>query len=280
MNDLRNNLNVKRRFEDVESLVKFATGKTTMTESQMSSIKLGGHDWDLNTGFDKAIELLESGWKEGADKIEEVSAELSETETGYIDLPSFEPSEQGEIVEPGSYFAGDPECFYIQKPVERAVPVVKIGIPCCIGGSEDASSLVNRGLAMLSLINTIEHNRINTELWIVHYSQVSGSTILYEIKVKASDMPFDMDKLAFICAHPAFFRRIVFATMERESPEFRRSHNIYRGGGYGRVEPITQSVLDDYNLLPDYKPSLFRSKEGSNKWIKRNAEKVGITITN
>jgi len=273
-------LNIKRKFDDVESLVKFATGDTTMIKDQMSSLTHNrSRSWDLNTGYEKAIELLESGWREGADKIDDVSAELSETETGYIDLPSFEPSEQGEIVEPASYFAGDPECFYIQKPVERAVPVVKIGIPCCIGAGEDASSLVNRGLAMLALINTIEHNRINTELWIVHYSERSSSTVLYEIKVKASDSPFDMDKLAFICAHPAFFRRIVFATLERESPEFRKAHGIYSDGGYGTVEQITKNIIDDYNLLPDYDPDLFRSKEGSNKWIKNNAEKVGITIT-
>jgi hypothetical protein len=101
---------------------------------------------------------------------------------------------------------------------------------------------------------------------------------LYEIKAKASDEPFDIDKLAFICAHPAFFRKLVFCAMEHENSNFRSKHGITSGGGYGRVDNNSDFLESEYNLLPDYNPMLFRTPEGSKKWIKENAKRVGIEI--
>jgi len=270
-------MEIIRKFDNINELVKFAQGKTDMENSQRASIKENGDDWTDGASLDDAWNMLESGWPKGADQIKDINAELTASSDGYKPLPTFEPSVMGEIVEPSSYFAGEPECFYQQEPTQCKVPVVKIGIPSSIVCSATAQELMNRGLALLSLINAIEQNRISTELWIVQYcTNGSNNSLLYHIKVKASDEPFDMDRLAFMCAHPAFFRRIIFSAMEHESKSGRRAIGISRDDGYGT--PKTHQSKE-YDLLPDYKMSMFKTPDKSNQWIVENAKKVGIEIT-
>ena len=126
---------------------------------------------------------------------------------------------------------------------------------------------------MLSLIESIENNRIDTEVYIVHYSYCGNDKLIYHIKVKASDMPFDRDKLAFICAHPSFFRRLVFGLMEHEKKSFRDRNGI--PGSY--MYPGTYESKE-YDLLPDYKLKLFATPEKSMQWVKENARKAGVKI--
>jgi hypothetical protein len=269
---------IHRKFESLSELIKFAKGGTDMKDEDRASITHEDYDgtWANGADIKEAWKLLESGWQEGADQIKEVNTDLTAQSDGYAPLPTFEPSVMGEIVEPSSYFSGEPECFYEQQPTQCKVPVVKIGIPSSISCGAESQELINRGLAMLALINAIEQNRISTELWIVQHCTSGSSSLVYEIKVKSSDEPFDMDRLAFMCAHPAFFRRVIFSAKEHENKKDRQALGISRSGGYGQPKTYTSK---DYDLLPDYDLGKFRSPDLANQWIIKNAKKVGIEVT-
>jgi len=276
------NQNVSHKFNDLQSLLDYANKPCEVKKSRRASItEEPSKRWDLNTDLPQSLELMQSGWKEGAEKVSDFHGEISGAQsTDYIPLPEMVPSELGEMIEPSEYFAGNPECFYHMDVVERKMPVVKIGLILSIAGGYNSKDLINRGVAMLGLVDLIEKNRINTELWGVfhfqHAGRNNGASLLYEVCIKPSNTPFDIDRLAFICAHPAFFRRIIFCAMEQENKETRMLHDI-GDCGRGYSYPSNYSSKD-YDLIPDYDPDSFKDTASANKWIKKNAIKAGIQI--
>lgn len=230
--------------------------------------------WDLETNFEQATEFLNSGWTEGAEKVAELSAELGVENLVDQSATILEPDFSGSILDVGEYINGNPEHFleYTESEVPKAV--VKICAPLTIAGREDAQSLINRGVAMLALIDAIELTGASTEVWINVYFETRSFNVLTELKIKSSEEPFDVDKLAFIIAHPVFFRRIYFGFVENMNE--RIVGRVVNGGGYGRPETYKS---EDYDILPDYNPDLFRTKEGSLNWIKKHCKKIGIKLS-
>ena len=54
------------------------------------------------------------------------------------------------------------------------------------------------------------------------------------------------DAIAFVTAHPAFLRRIIFGVMETAAPEVRRAIGIDKRGGYGNPTPVQGDKGDVY----------------------------------
>lgn len=231
--------------------------------------------WDLNTSFDGIIEILESGWNEGSKKVVELSAQLGIENLVDQTQTILEPDFSGSILDVGEYINGNPEHFLEYTESEVPKQVVKICVPLTISGGENAQSLINRGVAMLALIDAIELTGVSTEVWMNVYIGIRGDgNLLTELKVKSSDEPFDVDKLACIIAHPAFFRRVYFSFVENMNEEI--VNNIVNGGGYGYPESY---ISEDYDILPPYSPDLFRTKEDSLRWITQQCKKVGIKLS-
>lgn len=265
-----------RKFDTVQELMNFCSedkNNVPYKKRSSDSCHVPDHDWDLNTGIKGARELIESGWEQGTKDVISFNGEIM-GKSDYVELPSFEPAELGEMVEPGEYFAGNPECFYTQEIVEQKKPVVKIGLHVSISWTYTSQDLINRGGAMLSLIEMIENQRINTELWGIILSTTKRKRLCYEVCIKKSSEPFDIDKLAFILAHPAMFRRIGFSLMECDTSEVRELHNV--PGYYGRYSETLES--NEYDLIPEYSPNSFKTKEKARTWIKECAVNAGIEI--
>lgn len=235
----------------------------------------GNYSWDLGTDLNQAIKLLENGWPEGSKKVTELSAELGVENLVEQTCTILEPDFSGSILDVGEYINGNPEHFLEYTESEVPKPVIKICVPLSISACENAQSLVNRGVAMLALIDAIELTGASTEVWVNSYISAKDQyRILSEIKIKASEEPFDVDKLAFIIAHPAFYRRIYFSFVENMNN--RIVSDIVNGRGYGRPETYKS---EDYDILPDYSPELFRNKKSSLQWIKKHCKSVGVKLS-
>jgi hypothetical protein len=74
---------------------------------------------------------------------------------------------------------------------------------------------MNRGAAILSVIDSIENMGTSIELAVTNTSRSQGVYIQTQTLVKRSGEHIDFDAIAFASAHPSMFRRIGFATWER-----------------------------------------------------------------
>ena len=152
----------------------------------------------------------------------------------------------GDAVDIGAFLTGEPECMLVREEEEVNVPVVEIwfrlGCPANIKGKQ----LMNQGVAMLAAIDKIEAQGIRVKLvawyqgWGRHRETVKERRFHFSCVVKRADEPLHLHTLAFAIAHPAFFRRLVFAVIERQGSKDQTGS--FTDGGYGGIEQRTDAI--------------------------------------
>jgi hypothetical protein len=113
-------------------------------------------------------------------------------------------------------------------------PIVRIYMNVSAGAHTEGDQIMNRGAAIVNLIDTIEGDGLRrVELVAVCNSknQSSSGRNLFSVVVKRSDEHLDWGRISYALAHPSFLRRLMF-----------------------RVQEITSTAFDDtYGMPTDYK---------------------------
>ena len=108
----------------------------------------------------------------------------------------------------------------------------------------------------MGLIDLLEQSGKRVELDLVHGSRVSKASIRARVRVKDSNAPLDIERIAFAIAHPASFRRIAFSIWELPPQAIRQQCGV-PNGGYGRCEDWAEPDAlyvpssDMYNFCDD-----------------------------
>lgn len=171
-------------------------------------------------------------------------------------------SENGVVYDMGSVISGIPECcldFGLPNPAPYIKIMVDITFPC--GFSE--KQIHNRGLAILSLLQTLIISGCIIDLYMFELNIQSDKTIMYTNKFDATCL--SIADLAFLCS-PEYFRRIGFITAEcvrdkcseygcgrSDLPQFvidkiKKDKIFYIGGGYtdnelsGKLHSIEEAI--------------------------------------
>ena len=192
----------------------------------------------------EAVEMLGSGWKEGVDKMMDITANINDKISAKsADLDVY-ADVQGEFIDMGAVMEGVPECFGRMDlaPAKRSELYVMVSSAYSCGIHED--TIYNRGAAIVSLLEHLK-NRYHVILQISQ--DVAGITpgrsphgkykynTSYNISIKVNvdtSRDFSRDMAAFCLANPAFLRRIMFKVEELllETNEC--------GGGYGHPADV------------------------------------------
>ena len=197
--------------------------------------------WDLNAGWAGAETMAKDGWSEGA---KDLDARLQTIMPSAGRQARWGYSPAGSSVMVGRFLAGHPNNMRTRRRKQAgSAPVYHIVIngnaSCMVNGEQ----MKNFGCAMVGLIDRLENTGKRVMVDIMYALKEGEARYSCGWNVKKASEPVNLADLAFALAHPAAFRRIGFAMIERGPSRDANS-------GYGYCADICE--LD----MPDPTPGL------------------------
>jgi hypothetical protein len=190
-----------RPYECTRRIV-FADGGITELKRWLASHGKTGEGRD-------AYKRLETGWQEGADKINRkmASPSLFKTRT-----PKWGYDVAGDLPDVGRYLAGQPANMRSLKRTSGAAPYVALYIANGVRGTVSGKQFENFGIAVCEIIDSIENSGTRVELNQLTKAFTSGAAdwIITGWRVKNSGEPLDMAQVAFTYMDPDAHRVIQF----------------------------------------------------------------------
>lgn len=171
--------------------------------------------WDLEAGYKGAVKMAREGWLEGAQALDAALAVLTPKDTA----PDIVTDFYGHMPHVARYCAGAPDNMLRHSPKATVGGgrVLTLYIPVNANSGVRAQNMKNYGLGLAQYVNQLEQQGIRVELYGTfandYWSGVKRMTFTW--RIKHMDQPLDLAILAFCVGHPAMFRRIGFAVMER-----------------------------------------------------------------
>jgi hypothetical protein len=164
----------------------------------------------------EARRLLVEGWPEGRANMERGLSALAvptiRTPTTFLDVAGFRPIVPVAI-------AGDPQCMVNNGLDATPRNTYRLAISNSVRGSVNHSAFTNRGIAICRIIDAMETAGHRVEVFadstVTNISSAAASTrYSFSYTVKEADQPLEIDRIAFVFAHPAAHRCINFHMRE------------------------------------------------------------------
>jgi hypothetical protein len=218
--------------------------------------KLGLTDrWAGTKTVAEAIELSRRGWDQGlkllADSLDasNIIQKQSRVMAEGLDVAGTMPFIPSAV-------AGDPLCM-VSAGLDRAKtkPIFRIMISGSVSAGVSMQTVIHRGAAVLSWVDKLEGAGYQCEILYIHSCSGPGSVNKFTngFPIKGAGEPLNIDRAAFMLAHPAMLRRIVFAIYER----FKDIEPGFRFGYGMPVDYIPPQLETDHSI---YFPCLHASR--------------------
>lgn len=164
--------------------------------------------------FEDAAELFRKGWKEGAARVAALSGKCSKSlEAIRSKVNQVQYDVAGCWLDVARAVAGEPECWGSVVPVEVSSvndQVVRVDCNVACSGGITREAFFRRGAAVLVFVDLVEALGKRVELWAVTGEQSYKGHYQCRVLVKAAGEQADPGRLAFMLAHPSWFRRVQF----------------------------------------------------------------------
>jgi hypothetical protein len=194
------------------------------------------HDWDLNAGFDNAVDMARMGWIEGAQRAQKALkafAPATPKPDTKIDVYGYRPHM-------ALYFAGAPN--HMIRHTTRADTgrgrVITLAVSVVANAFTSAEAMANFGLAVAQYIRQLEATGMRVAVVGTYTADRAPSRLSLSWTIKNADQPLDLAVMAFAIGHPAMLRRLGLAFMERQS-------DVPYMSGYGTAQDTTKADLID-----------------------------------
>lgn len=282
-----------------DSLTEFVRAMDTLPipdywPRRSSDKKSTGDDRFYGTchSYAQASKLVRQGWPEGVAKLQKsisIVAEGMDTGTFMHD----EMDVTGPVAFIGDYLAGDPECMY-NPAIPDEQPVLNIIVDMSVHGGVNASYLNRRGAAICSLVESLEAQGRRCNVFCAMVCESWGSEFfMVLIKIKDSHHDLQLNVMAYVLAHPSFYRRHYFRFIElashfclrEQTPEQKQKVHSQFTSGYGRpkslmsIEGATNTVGDIDLYLPGFTTesiARYASEQRATQRILELARQAGI----
>jgi len=133
-------------------------------------------------------------------------------------------------------------------PEYRQERTVSMGVVVCYNAGTTSTECYHHGVAILSALDTLEAQGLRVELTVIDSAESSvlpGTVRNTMWRIKEACQPLDLDRLAFVLAHPAFLRRLCFRETERHAEDY-AAYSL----NYGRVHTYVDTDNQFDALLP------------------------------
>lgn len=270
----------QRTFEDSSDFLKMAEARSEMSNNRASR-KTGDYEWYGCRSFNEAADLLKDGWREGAELMKKWESYFNKIISEHTLNPEPTPDFHGEYFDIGLVLSGVPECWYKIPEVEQESKgkIVKIGVSIDASCAFTADDLIKRGAAALALIHAFELAGKSTEVTVCSQTSTgygNGDLLQYLIPAKKAGEMLDLERVAFLTAHPGAFRRLAFSCMENEPKNIRDQFGVSDFGGYGYPAPPRGPDAKFDILVPEM---LLGATEGDMiDWVLKQLAEQGIEL--
>ena len=231
-------------FDSLADMAAFAAANPAPRSSNK-----GDNDWSKSASLKDACALAVHGWSEVRPQVDVLADNLQDRINSVLsDHYVVQHDVTGADVNIGLFMAGEPECMmhFATEPQARMGRVVKVLVNGCTPWTVKADSIMKRGAAVITLVNTLHLMGVGVELW--WESSIKGDGKLkYSTAVKLHDssQALDIDNVMFALAHPSMLRRLTFSVQE-QSPTSVEQHV---GGGYGSPVDCGLTTMQDFDVV-------------------------------
>jgi hypothetical protein len=237
-------------------------------------VETGASEFTGHASFDDALKFVETGWADGHKEVVKGMSGMIE-QRGYLEGDELNPGMSGSVVDVAAFIEGRPDCYLDFEEIEDSRPVLKVGVQFSAQGGYSSQCFTNRGSAMLSLVEILEASGIPVELW--GYANTErlknrDKKQRIDILLKSSSEPIDVDKIAFVLAHAAFYRQLGFGVKQWFSKE--------KGETFGDPKNCQSCELSDdaFDVVTPYSPSFLRDTVSITRWITETCKKLGLEV--
>lgn len=207
---------VRYRHDSLEAVAHYiaATPRRWRSESSKGRTgEYGKYAWTLGASYDDALKLARDGWQEGAKRMA----------TGLVRLPAIDSVPDyvfdvaGYLPDVGRYCAGMPDNM-LRYPDEEmgSKPVLTLAVNVCANWTTNADYMANFGLAVARYVDELEASGYRVEL-LAGTVTTDGTRVVNVWTVKRAADAMNLASVAFSIGHPAAFRRLGFALLERSA---------------------------------------------------------------
>jgi hypothetical protein len=191
------------------------------TGAGKSSDRPGDESFFGTPNLSAALTLASSGWKDGAEKAAKALAARrpaagAKTATRRS-VTRYDVS--GDDCDVSRFCSGDPENMTENRRVMiRGKTVRRVNVALNFSSGVSGQSIMDYAVAVCAAVNRIEAGGNRVELWVKKQigNEESGPAVFaMEIRVKEAGARLHPAALAFACGHPSFYRRLLFALVER-----------------------------------------------------------------
>jgi len=250
-------------FDSLSRFVDWVESSTPTPGASHSSVETGKfrEKFTESKSMEHAIEIARAGWPEGAEQLKNAATNLKidRAEQGTKNIRAFDVA--GAFPDVPSYVAGAVDHMVtIEQDIEEKI--IKIAVN--VGGAANvpAKQWINRGAALINLIDDIESNGVSVELYAVKKLSKKNQNLNISINLKQANEPLDYGYMSFALCHPAMARRFSFKVIEclpNPAPI-----NIWCKG-YGLPIDLSIEQREPYTL---YLHKLTKSNKTANQWHK------------
>jgi hypothetical protein len=224
-----------------------------------------------------ALTLLREGWKEGRDQIVEglraTAPTTMRTTVRTLDVAGAYPIA-------AMAAAGDMQCMVAIGEDIAPRPTIRMVIGTSYMSDTPHSAIINRGVAVCRVLDAIEAAGTRVELiseWHnrCEHGPAVGQTFKASIIVKETHDPLEIDRVAFVFAHPSMNRRIGFRLRELTKP------SDWMDSSYGVTQPLQAADYPDAIVLQPILPgqhSAYATPERAFQTVTANCRAAGIEI--
>lgn len=192
-----------------------------------SSLSHGDEQWTGTRGPADNLALMTHGWPEGTRRIVAGVSALTAAQDDTSQQWAMDAA--GAFPDVGAYLAGEVEYMHNPDMEQAAPPVLRLFVPGMYHSGIDLWQIENFGIALLTLIDSLERDGRQIELvWTSSLlptkparkgskKRVSAGLppCCVQVTLKRAGEHMDLDRLAYAIAHPSMLRRSSFAVMEQ-----------------------------------------------------------------
>ena len=214
-----------------------------------TSMKATSSDWTLGADYEDSKNLAVDGWTKGRKMMQKKMSDALNSHPMPELRNDWANDNWGFMLDVGSYLAGDELCaLRPDESTHEATNVVKLRVSlACASGVSDKMK-ANWGVGIAFLIDRLEAQGKSVAIEACYYTEghcgttedgeTVGKNYLTTITLKNAGEPLDLDRVAYIIAHPAAHRRLIWRTRECEKS---------LGGDYGGPRRLPQT--DEQHLI-------------------------------
>ena len=218
----------RKDFPSIEAMVDYVETTPQAGKWKGSTQCTYGEDdptWTFGVDLDGAYKISRQGWQEGRERFRNQIIDAKSTGTAKVIARAamFENDVVGSFPDIGAYLSGVPDCMMTATETGAALstPVIEVNIAMGYLAQAGAEEIANYGSAIALLIYQLEEDGHSVQVNMIKKAKAGRDTFVTKVPAKEAGQPLDIDRLAFVIAHPAMARRILFRVMETVEGAYR-----------------------------------------------------------